>query len=109
MGDGVLVKVSALMKHRVRATDLVSRMGGEEFMVLLPNTDGRAALEIAENLRQLVSQTEFSSDQNTAFGVTVSGGVLEMTDDISTSEDLLTGRTPYGASDTDTYQVVSTQ
>jgi diguanylate cyclase (GGDEF)-like protein len=89
VGDRVLVKIGELMKNRVRATDIVSRMGGEEFLVLLPNTPEHAAIEVAELLRQAVRQTELSNDQNSAFIVTVSGGVVEMTDDISSAEDLL--------------------
>lgn len=89
VGDRVLTKISELMEQRLRVTDIVGRMGGEEFLVLLPNTSEKDAVKIAEDFRQTVNQTEFLSDDNTSFGVAVSGGVLEMAKDIASVEDLL--------------------
>jgi len=89
VGDRVLIKVAELMKLRFRATDIVSRMGGEEFLVLLPNTVGGVAIEAAEHLQQAIGHTEFLSDENIPFGVTISGGVVEMSGDIGSAEDLL--------------------
>lgn len=55
-GDEVLKQVAALLKAGVRATDVVARMGGEEFIVLLPNTGRSGALAVAEKLRSAVCQ-----------------------------------------------------
>jgi diguanylate cyclase (GGDEF)-like protein len=55
-GDEVLKQVSALLKTGVRATDVVARMGGEEFIVLLPDTDRAGALAVAEKLRSAICQ-----------------------------------------------------
>src|SRR5450830_34582 len=49
-GDAVLRHVAALLTARVRCTDLVGRLGGEEFMVLLPGTVSAAACKLAEKL-----------------------------------------------------------
>ncbi|MGM0858435.1 MAG: sensor domain-containing diguanylate cyclase [Pseudomonadota bacterium] len=89
VGDRVLAKIGALMKNRLRLTDVVGRMGGEEFLVLLPNTAEEEAIQVAENFRQLVNQTEFLNEEASSFNVAVSGGVLEMTDDITSVEELL--------------------
>ncbi len=54
-GDDCLCKVAASLRENVRrAGDLVARYGGEEFMVVLPNTDGRGAAEVAEAMRRRV-------------------------------------------------------
>lgn len=51
-GDAVLRHVAALASATVRSTDLVGRLGGEEFIVLLPNTTAEAGYRLAEKLRQ---------------------------------------------------------
>ncbi len=54
-GDDVLRKVAKLLRNAVnRAADLVSRFGGEEFCIVLPNTASQGGLEIAEELRKTV-------------------------------------------------------
>jgi diguanylate cyclase (GGDEF)-like protein len=50
-GDAVLKHVARVAKETVRSTDLVGRLGGEEFIVLLPNTTLEAARKLAEKLR----------------------------------------------------------
>jgi diguanylate cyclase (GGDEF)-like protein/PAS domain S-box-containing protein len=89
VGDCVLTKISELMQRRLRVTDILGRMGGEEFLVILPNTIEEEAIQIAENLRQKVNQNEFQSEDNTPFFVAVSGGVLEMAEDIVSVDSLL--------------------
>jgi len=51
-GDAVLRHVATLASTTVRSTDLVGRLGGEEFIVLLPNTSAEAGRKLAEKLRQ---------------------------------------------------------
>lgn len=50
-GDQVLHRAAALMQQQVRASDILGRIGGEEFAVVLPETDLPAALELAERMR----------------------------------------------------------
>ncbi|GAA1414773.1 bifunctional diguanylate cyclase/phosphohydrolase [Catellatospora coxensis] len=52
VGDAVLTEVADRLRRSLRASDLLCRYGGEEFVCLLPRTDGRAAWELAERLRQ---------------------------------------------------------
>lgn len=54
-GDDILVKYARLLSDNARKTDAVFRWGGEEFMVLCPNTDHTKAGRLAENLRTLFS------------------------------------------------------
>lgn len=58
-GDAVLKEFAALLSGSVRAADLVVRSGGEEFLVLLPDTDGDAAMLVAEKLRLTVAAHAF--------------------------------------------------
>jgi diguanylate cyclase (GGDEF)-like protein len=54
-GDAVLRHVAALLANTVRSTDLVGRLGGDEFIVLLPDTSSAAAHLLAEKLRQRIA------------------------------------------------------
>jgi diguanylate cyclase (GGDEF)-like protein len=56
-GDDVLKSLAVLLQARVRETDTVARMGGEEFAVLLPDTDAGGALRVAEALVQQAAST----------------------------------------------------
>lgn len=71
VGDQVLKALATLMKHRLRETDVVGRIGGEEFAVLLPATDLANARRVADDLVRLVAATVIP----TAGTVTISCGV----------------------------------
>lgn len=58
-GDSCLRALAAVLERNVRAADLVGRFGGEEFVVLLPDTDAAGALGAAENLRHAVAEADF--------------------------------------------------
>ncbi|MBX3190224.1 MAG: GGDEF domain-containing protein [Labilithrix sp.] len=73
-GDSVLRQLSLVVKPRLRQQDVLARVGGEEFAVLLPEVDGPGATVAAEKVRKLVEQARFLVD-NKEFGCTVSVGV----------------------------------
>jgi diguanylate cyclase (GGDEF)-like protein len=54
-GDDVLAKLCERIKGRLRQSDLFSRFGGEEFVVVLPDTEPRDARRVAESVREVVS------------------------------------------------------
>lgn len=89
VGDKVLAKIGELMEGHLRTTDVVGRMGGEEFLILFPHTSGEKARQVAEFLRQTISQTEFLSEDDTPFRITISGGILEIAEDMASVEDLM--------------------
>ncbi len=72
-GDAVLQTVTGLVKQNIRTVDVPTRWGGEEFMVLMPQSDMVAARSAAEKLRQVIAQYRFDK----AGTVTVSFGVTE--------------------------------
>lgn len=79
-GDEVLKSLADILKVSVRQGDLAARFGGEEFVILLPNTNARVALSIAERMRSQVEATEFPNRPVTAsFGVaTVDGKSVDV-------------------------------
>ena len=76
MGDRVLHSVANLIKNHCRDVDYVVRYGGEEFAVILPETNVEEAYHLAERIRQSISQYPFHNRQMQPNGeVTVSIGV----------------------------------
>ena len=59
VGDYVLQTLANILKENVRISDIVSRWGGEEFIIVCSNTDLADCKVIAENLRVLVEETNF--------------------------------------------------
>jgi len=79
-GDYVLKTIGSLVKSNVRIGDLAARFGGEEFVVVLPNTGVEQAMVVAEKIRILVESNPFS-DQGRQWPVTVSIGVATLHSD----------------------------
>lgn len=73
VGDDVLVWVAHTLRDKLRKTDLVSRYGGEEFAIILLNTQRDTAIEIAENLRGAIAESPLP--ENDTVKVTISVGV----------------------------------
>jgi diguanylate cyclase (GGDEF)-like protein len=74
-GDAVIKFTADVLAASVRDTDLVARVGGEEFMVLLPGTSPQAALEVAEKIRQRVMHTPQAVNATEHVDSSVSVGV----------------------------------
>ncbi|MCJ7765151.1 MAG: PAS domain S-box protein [Thiovulaceae bacterium] len=71
-GDDVLQALTALVKGNIRAVDTVARWGGEEFMILMPESDVSAAGAVAEKLRRAITDLPFGQvgSLTVSFGVT---------------------------------------
>ena len=74
-GDQVLKTVADLLKKEVRQSDYTFRFGGEEFLLLLPDTDAKRAFIAAEKIRRSVESTKLVSENGESLHVTISGGV----------------------------------
>ncbi|MGM0526356.1 MAG: diguanylate cyclase [Pseudomonadota bacterium] len=74
-GDTVIASLAALLRHRFRQTDIVGRYGGEEFLVILPNTQEHEAVKIVDAIRIAFSEMQFLADNQT-FCCTLSAGCV---------------------------------
>ena len=75
VGDVVLRGVAELIRDNLRSSDVLGRYGGEEFMILLPETGPEDATEVAEKLRMLVARQVFGGGGLPELHVTVSIGI----------------------------------
>lgn len=80
-GDAVLKQVAQLLKHSVRATDIVCRYGGEEMSIILPNTSKEMAILTAKKICKRISEKRFRLSNTQESNVTVSLGVSTFPDD----------------------------
>lgn len=76
-GDMILEEVVRLMKTHIRATDLLSRWGGEEFLLLFPDTPIHEAKAAAEKLREAIEALSFTWEENHDLKITMTFGVSE--------------------------------
>jgi diguanylate cyclase (GGDEF)-like protein/PAS domain S-box-containing protein len=72
VGDNVLIKLTDIVKRRIRKIDIFARWGGEEFLIMLPESMLENARLLAENLRKLIEETDILRDRTVtcSFGVT---------------------------------------
>ena len=75
VGDEVLVSLVRNTKEAVRTIDTVGRIGGEEFLILLPETEAEGVAQIAERLREHVANAENKTSSPTPVRITISIGI----------------------------------
>lgn len=92
-GDAALLHISRLLMDTLRASDVCGRHGGDEFAVLLPNTDIKAAREVAEKLMQMLAQRPL-----------LTGGALPLTLSIGLAGDAFDAETLISHADTAMYR-----
>jgi diguanylate cyclase (GGDEF)-like protein/PAS domain S-box-containing protein len=78
VGDLVLYKVGEVCRNRLREVDVIGRIGGEEFAILLPETDVEHAVEVAERLRQDIAATEIRPEPEKLLAITASIGIATL-------------------------------
>jgi diguanylate cyclase (GGDEF)-like protein/PAS domain S-box-containing protein len=88
-GDAILKGLSDLLVKQARAVDHVCRYGGEEFTVILPETDKAAAMQTAERLRAAVERQAFDIGDGTTVPITVSIGVATYPEQADSPEDVV--------------------
>jgi diguanylate cyclase (GGDEF)-like protein len=70
-GDAVLVKIARTLKNSLRATDFIGRWGGEEFLILCPQTSHQDAMQLAERVRISVAEQAYPTEQVQSISVGV--------------------------------------
>ncbi len=76
-GDKALIVISQLLSKHCRQTDFLARFGGEEFIMLLPNTDAQSALGVADKLRVNLEKASFRASGN-LISITMSCGISQL-------------------------------
>jgi len=89
IGDGVLREFAQRLRRNIRGVDLACRFGGEEFVVLMPDTDFRQAQGVAERVRMSVAERPFELGAGLPLPVTVSVGVALNESDADSPEMIL--------------------
>ena len=89
IGDAVLKEFAARLRRNIRGVDLACRFGGEEFVVLMPDTDYGQAQLVAERVRQSIAERPFDVNAGRPLSVTVSAGVTLNESDADTPETLI--------------------
>lgn len=79
-GDAVLIMLAEIFRKTLREVDIVGRIGGEEFAVLLPETDKEMAVEVGERLRVNIESSKVSIENGQPINFTVSIGVTSLKD-----------------------------
>ncbi|RUT32489.1 sensor domain-containing diguanylate cyclase [Arsenicitalea aurantiaca] len=87
-GDRALVAIGAACRSVLRENDLIARLGGEEFAVILPGTDAWGAVMTAERLRAAMGQVAIEGAE-TRFSVSISVGVTEFLADDRSVDDVM--------------------
>lgn len=75
VGDQVLKILADVLKSQLRKSDILSRFGGEEFVIVLPETPVEGAKMVLNKVREYLSKVEIPSPLGKSFSVTLSGGV----------------------------------
>ena len=80
-GDAVLQRLGSLLSTQLRENDLACRIGGEEFVVVMPDTGLDRACQVAERLRACIAGEPFQANGDTRLKVTASVGIATLAGD----------------------------
>lgn len=89
VGDQVLRTVTRIIKEQIRDTDVIGRLGGEEFALILPDADLNQALAVAERIRMTIMATPIHAQNETIF-CTSSFGVATLEEEVKSLDGVLT-------------------
>lgn len=110
-GDEVLIQVAQTIKNSFRLSDLIARFGGEEFIVLCPETDLQGAFVAADRCRSQISLLKFKDSHGKLFSVTISAGISGFPDQATDYKELFekADKALYSAKDSGRNRVVISQ
>jgi diguanylate cyclase (GGDEF)-like protein len=88
VGDFVLTQIGLVVQNAIRKIDIACRYGGEEFVILLPETELDQAGRVAERIRKSLDETIISLESH-SISVTASLGIVDLTTDTPLIEEML--------------------
>ncbi|MCZ6579559.1 MAG: GGDEF domain-containing protein [Gammaproteobacteria bacterium] len=88
VGDKLIISLAQVLQDSLRETDILARYGGDEFIVMLPETNDKTAIVIAERIRGTVENTSFNADGNQV-STTLSIGIACYPADSENSEEII--------------------
>ena len=77
-GDQVLIDIAQILRNNCRQSDLAGRYGGEELIILLPETEAGGAMIIADRIREMIEEHQTVDGRGAVIGVTVSMGLASL-------------------------------
>lgn len=89
VGSRILTEVGELVKRYTRKVNLAARYGGDEFVILLPSTDKKGAVIMAESLLNTIRNHAFKADDGTPIKLTASFGIASMPEDTRDRKELV--------------------
>ena len=89
IGSKVLVEMGQLLLKSLRSVDIVARYGGDEFVIVLPQTPPASAAQIAERMRKSVELNSFLKKEGYSLKLTASFGVASYPESAKSKEDLI--------------------
>ena len=89
VGSRALIEVAHILQQNLRKVDVISRYGGDEFVIILPQTARDACLLVAERLRKVIEKNLFLRQQGFSIRITASFGIATFPSDAATKEELL--------------------
>ncbi len=108
-GDKVLINMASELKHQSRDIDIVTRYGGEEFVLILPQTDSKSGLILAERMRAAVEALQIPIHDGLSLNITISIGLVAMPETATDSADhflTIADRALYQAKDSGRNKVI---
>jgi diguanylate cyclase (GGDEF)-like protein len=89
VGSKLLVEMGQLLLKSLRTVDIVARYGGDEFVMVLPQTSPKNAIQIAERMRRSIEHNVFLKKDGYSFKITASFGVASYPESARSKEDLM--------------------
>jgi diguanylate cyclase (GGDEF)-like protein len=89
VGSRLLAEVGHVIHHHIRKVDMAARYGGDEFVIVLPNTSKAGALTVISKLRQKIRAQDFLAGEGCRIHVTASFGIASFPDDAQNKHDLI--------------------
>jgi diguanylate cyclase (GGDEF)-like protein len=85
-GDRALQEIASVLRHRLRETDVLARVGGDEFAILLPHVDAEQAQAISKDLRNVTRASDIDLDDGTTLRLSASIGLALINHDTDNDE-----------------------